>query len=281
MKKIMAFSMAAVMALSMAGCGSKPAADTAAATEAQADTTAAKAEDTAAAGTDAAAPAAGKKYVINTDTTFAPFEFENDKGEMVGIDLDILKAIAEDQGFEYEVIPVGFSAAVTALEAGECDGVIAGMSITDERAAKYDFSEPYYDSGVGMAVLQGSDITTYDQLKGQNVAAKIGTEGCTFAESNADQYGFEVTQFESSSDMYQAVLGGEAVACFEDYPVIGYEISRGLGLTLPTPMEKGSSYGFATLKGANPELVEMFNKGLENIKADGTYDKILSTYIAK
>ena len=281
MKKIMAFSMAAVMALSMAGCGSKPAADTAAATEAQADTTAAKAEDTAAAGTDAAAPAAGKKYVINTDTTFAPSEFENDKGEMVGIDLDILKAIAEDQGFEYEVIPVGFSAAVTALEAGECDGVIAGMSITDERAAKYDFSEPYYDSGVGMAVLQGSDITTYDQLKGQNVAAKIGTEGCTFAESIADQYGFEVTQFESSSDMYQAVLGGEAVACFEDYPVIGYEISRGLGLTLPTPMEKGSSYGFATLKGANPELVEMFNKGLENIKADGTYDKILSTYIAK
>ena len=281
MKKIMAFSMAAVMALSMAGCGSKPAADTAAATEAQADTTAAKAEDTAAAGTDAAAPAAGKKYVINTDTTFAPFEFENDKGEMVGIDLDLLKAIAEDQGFEYEVIPVGFSAAVTALEAGECDGVIAGMSITDERAAKYDFSEPYYDSGVGMAVLQGSDITTYDQLKGQNVAAKIGTEGCTFAESIADQYGFEVTQFESSSDMYQAVLGGEAVACFEDYPVIGYEISRGLGLTLPTPMEKGSSYGFATLKGANPELVEMFNKGLENIKADGTYDKILSTYIAK
>lgn len=281
MKKIMALSMAAVMALSMAGCGSKPAADTAAATEASADTTAAQAEDTTAAESEAAASASGKKYVINTDTTFAPFEFENDKGEMVGIDLDILKAVAEDQGFEYEVIPVGFSAAVTALEAGECDGVIAGMSITDERAAKYDFSEPYYDSGVGMAVLQGSDITSYDQLKGQNVAAKIGTEGCTFAESIADQYGFEVTQFESSSDMYQAVLGGEAVACFEDYPVIGYEISRGLGLTLPTPMEKGSSYGFATLKGANPELVEMFNKGLENIKSSGKYDEILSTYIAK
>ena len=97
----------------------------------------------------------------------------------------------------------------------------------------------------------------------------------------AEQYGFEVIQYESSSDMYQAVIAGEAVACFEDYPVIGYEISRGLGLTLPTPMEKGSSYGFATLKGANPELVEMFNKGLENIKASGRYDEILNTYIAK
>ena len=200
---------------------------------------------------------------------------------MVGVDLDILQAIAQDQGFEYEVVPVGFSAAVTALEAGECDGVIAGMSITDERVQKYDFSEPYYDSGVGMAVLSDSDITSYDQLKDRKVAAKIGTEGCTFAESIADQYGFEVIQYESSSDMYQAVLAGEAAACFEDYPVIGYEISRGLGLTLPTPMEKGSSYGFATLKGANPELVEMFNKGLENIKASGRYDEILNTYIAK
>lgn len=282
MKKFMALSMAAVMALSMAGCGSKPAETTAAGTQAEAaaDTTAEAAADTTAeAAADTAA--AGKKYVINTDTTFAPFEFENEKSEMVGIDLDILKAIAEDQGFEYEVIPVGFSAACIALESGECDGVIAGMSITDERVAKYDFSEPYFDSGVGMAVLAGSDVTTYDQLKDQAVAAKIGTEGCTFAESIADQYGFEVTQYESSSDMYQAVLSGEAVACFEDYPVIGYEISRGLGLTLPTEMEKGSSYGFATLKGANPELVEMFNKGLENIKANGKYDEILNTYIAK
>ena len=265
MKKFMALSMAAIMALTVAGCGSKPAETTAAGTTAaetaaNADTTAAE----SAAEEETSAAASGKKYIINTDTTFAPFEFENEKGEMVGIDLDILQAIAQDQGFEYEVVPVGFS-----------------MSITDERVQKYDFSEPYYDSGVGMAVLSDSDITSYDQLKDQKVAAKIGTEGCTFAESIAEQYGFEVIQYESSSDMYQAVIAGEAVACFEDYPVIGYEISRGLGLTLPTPMEKGSSYGFATLKGANPELVEMFNKGLENIKASGRYDEILNTYIAK
>lgn len=76
---------------------SKPAADTAAATEAQADTTAAVPEDTAAVGTDAAAPAAGKKYVINTDTTFAPFEFENDKGDG-GIDLDILEGHCRGPG---------------------------------------------------------------------------------------------------------------------------------------------------------------------------------------
>ena len=277
MKKFMALSLAAMTALALAGCGSGTSATTAAATEAATEAT-----DTTAADTTAAEKTASDKtYIINTDTTFAPFEFENEKGDLVGIDMDILKAVAEDQGFSYEVVPVGFSAATTALEAGECDGVIAGMSITDQRKEKYDFSDPYFDSGVGMAVLADSDIDSYEKLNGQNVAAKIGTEGCKFAESIADKYGFTVTQYEDSATMYQAVLAGEAVACFEDYPVVGYEISRGLGLKLLPTIEAGNSYGFATMKGENPELVEMFNKGLANIKANGKYQEILDTYIAK
>lgn len=223
----------------------------------------------------------GRIYKIATDTTFAPFQFENDNGEKVGIDLDLLKAIAEDQGFRYEIQPVGFSAAVTALEAGECDAVIAGMSITEERAAKYDFSDAYYESGVGMGIPDGSDITSYHDLSGKQVAAKIGTEGCKFAESISEEYGFTVVQFEDSSSMYQNVLAGDSAACFEDYPVLGYEISRGLGLSLPMPMEKGSAYGFAVLKGENGELKDMFNQGLSNLKESGKYDEILNTYIAK
>ena len=136
MKKALALTMAAVMAASMTACGGNTKETTAAETKA-ADTTAADttAADTAAADTEAADTEAadGKVYKIATDTTFAPFEFENDKGEMVGIDLDILKAIAEDQGFEYELVVAGFSAACTGMEAGEYDAVIAGMSITDER----------------------------------------------------------------------------------------------------------------------------------------------------
>lgn len=222
-----------------------------------------------------------KVYKIATDTTFAPFEFENDKGEMVGIDLDLLEAIAEDQGFEYELQLIGFSAAVTALEAGEVDGVIAGMSITEERAKKYDFSEPYFDSGVGMAVLENSEIESYEDLAGKQVAAKIGTEGCAFAESIQEEYGFTIAQFEDSATMYQDVLAGTSAAVFDDYPVLGYEINRGIGFKMPVEMERGSSYGFATLKDANPELVKMFDDGLKKLKENGTYEKILSTYISR
>ena len=81
--------------------------------------------------------------------------------------------------------------------------------------------------------------------------------------------------------MFQDVLAGTSAAVFDDYPVIGYEITRGIGLSLPTPMERGSSYGIATLKGKNPELVEMLNKGLADLKESGKYDEIVNTYISK
>ncbi len=256
-KRILALAMAVLTAASMAACGSNKTAQS------------------------GSAAATGKVYKIATDTTFAPFEFENDKGEMVGIDLDLLKAIAEDQGFQYDLVVAGFSAAMTGVEAGEYDAMIAGMSITDERKQKYDFSTPYFDSGVGMGVAADSDIASYEDLRGKTVAAKIGTEGCSFAESIADQYGFTLNQFEDSSSMYQDVLAGNSVACFEDYPVLGYEITRGTALKMPLEMERGNSYGFAVLKGKNPELIEMFNAGLKNLKDSGKYDEILNTYISK
>ena len=222
-----------------------------------------------------------EKYIIATDTTFAPFEFTDKDGNFVGIDVEILAAIAKDQGFEYELKSLGFDAAVTALETSQADGVIAGMSITPKRQESYVFSNPYYDSGVVMAVAaDNNDIKGYADLAGKKVAVKAGTEGKTFAESIKDQYGFEITVYEDSGLMYEAVKTNKAVACFEDYPVMGYGIAQGNGFKMVTDMEKGSSYGFAVLKGAgNDKLVEMFNKGLENIKANGTYQTIIDKYI--
>jgi polar amino acid transport system substrate-binding protein len=222
-----------------------------------------------------------KTFVIATDTTFAPFEFQDAQGNYVGIDIELLAAIAEDQGLTYELKPLGFSAAVAALESNQADGVIAGMSITAERQEKYDFSAPYYDSGVVMAIrADNNDISGYEDLRGKRVAVKTGTEGATFAESIASQHGFTLVYFDESPFMYEEVKAGNSVACFEDYPVMGYGISQGNGLKMVTGMEKGSSYGFAVLKGRNQDLLQKFNAGLANVRQNGVYDAILNKYIA-
>ncbi|HEX3010497.1 MAG TPA: transporter substrate-binding domain-containing protein [Syntrophomonadaceae bacterium] len=221
-----------------------------------------------------------KVYKIATDTTFAPFEFQNKDKKYVGIDIDILAAIAKDQGFKYELSPLGFNAAVAALESNQTDGVIAGMSITPERQKKYDFSAPYYDSGVVMAISASNNtIKSYKDLAGKKVAVKTGTEGATFAESIKDKYGFTLAYFDESPMMYEDVKTGNSVACFEDYPVMGYGISQGNGLKMVTDKEKGSSYGFAVLKGKNAELLKMFDAGLKHIKANGKYQEIIDSYI--
>lgn len=259
MKKFLCSALALAMAFSMAACSSSK--DEAATTE---TTTTEE-----------------KVYTIATDTTFAPFEFTDADGNFVGIDVDLLAAVAEDQGFKYELQPLGFDASLTAVQSGEADGMIAGMSINEDRKLVYDFSEPYYDSGVVVAVLADSEIADLEGIKGAIVAVKTGTEGASYAESIKDEYELTLNYYDDSAFMYEAVKTGDAVACVEDYPVMGYGISQGNGLKMVGDMVQGSSYGFAVLKGNNPELIEMFDAGLANLKANGKYQEILDTYISR
>lgn len=278
-KKFLAAMLAAAMVLSMTACGSTaeeaPAATESAETESAAEEAPAAAESAEAESTDAS----GKTYIIATDTVFAPFEFTDASNNFVGIDVDLLAAIAEDQGFSYELQSLGFDAALLAVESGQADGVIAGMSITDERKQKFDFSDSYYDAGVTMAVAKGSDVASFEDLSDQKVAVKTGTNGAAFAKSIADEYGFEIVEFADSPTMYQDVITGNTVACFEDYPVMAYNIQQGAGMEMPGDVnESQTPYGFAVKKGENAELLAMFQAGLKNIKENGKYDEIVATY---
>ena len=273
MKKIFALGMAAMMALSLAACGGA-ASSTAASSEA--------ASSEVASSEAAAAETTGKTWVIATDTVFKPFEYTDASGNFVGIDVDILAAIAEDQGFAYELNSLGWDAAIAACQAGQADGMIAGASITEERkAAGWAFSDGYYTATQSMTVAEDSDIAGFEDLSGKDVAVKIGTQGAAYAESLKDEYGFNIVSFEDSPTMYQAVLGGQCVACFEDTPIMQASIKdNGLALkVLENTANEGGDYGFAIFNTDNQELLDMFNAGLANIKANGKYDEILAAYL--
>lgn len=231
----------------------------------------------------APAPAVDKNhYAIATDKGFSPFEFENEKGEIVGIDMEILAAVAENQGFTYDLQYIGWDAAIAACQAGQADGMIAGASITDERKANgWIFSDGYYNATQGMAVAANSTITGFADLAGQKVVVKNGTMSDQYATALAEQYGFTVDRVSTSPDMYQAVMGGQAVACFDDTPILKYSIKAGdLTMKFVDGTENDpAAYGFAIFNADNQGLVDKFNAGLANIKASGKYDEIIAKYL--
>ncbi|MCQ2455691.1 MAG: transporter substrate-binding domain-containing protein [Clostridia bacterium] len=223
-----------------------------------------------------------KDYVIATDKGFSPFEFEDAEGNICGIDMDIMNAIAEDQGFTYDLHYIGWDAAIAECQAGQADGMIAGASITDKRKSEgWIFSDGYYDATQGMAVAADSSIAKFEDLKDKNVVVKNGTMSDEYATSIADKYGFKVTRVSTSPDMYAQVQGGQADACFDDTPILKYSIKTGdLKMKYIDGSEnEPASYGFATFSKDSAELLEKFNAGLKNIKANGKYDEIIKKYL--
>jgi glutamine transport system substrate-binding protein len=224
-----------------------------------------------------------KKYTIATDATYAPFEFEKD-GKYVGIDIDLLNAIAKEENFEVDIKPMNFEGIIPALTSNQIDGAIAGISITDKRKEVLDFSDGYYNSGLALVGKKdNTQITSINDLTGKTFAVKKGTAGATFAESIKDKYKATLKYFDDSTSMFQAVKNGNADVTFEDYPVIAYEITQDPDSDLRVIGDKLTTvpYGFAVNKGSNPELLQKFNAGLKKLKANGQYDKIVNKYIKK
>ncbi len=251
-KRVLATLLAMVIAVGTAGCGSS------------------------------SGGGSSKKWIIATDTSFKPFEYTDETGAFVGIDVDILAAVAADQGFDYELKSLGWDASIAACQAGQADGMIAGASITQERKdSGWQFSDGYYDANQSMAVAQGSSINGFDDLAGESVAVKTGTMSASYAESLSGQYGFNVTYFEDSPTMYQAVVGGQVAACFDDTPIMAANIKDG-NLSMQLVEGTGNepaAYGFAIFSDNSKELLNMFNEGLKNIRANGKYDEILAKYL--
>jgi len=225
---------------------------------------------------------ADKVYSIACDAKYAPFSFE-ENGQYKGIDVELLAAIAKSEGFKYQLKPMDFSGIIPAIKAGQIDGSMAGMNITEKRKESVDFSEGYIKSGSSIVVsYKNTDINSLDNLKGKKAAVKKGTTGAIFAEDNQKKYELKISYYDDSPSMFQAVKNGNADFLVEDYPVISYEIKvdsvKNFRVAV-NEIEAAPFNGFAVNKGQNPKLLAMFNEGLKKIKASGEYNKIVGQYL--
>ena len=220
-----------------------------------------------------------KVVKIASDSTYAPFEFQDANKKYVGIDVDLMQKISEMNGWQLDQSFPGFQAALDQLNAGQTDGVIAGMSITDERKKVFDFSDSYYASSVVIASKKGNKISAYNQLKGKSVGVKNGTASQDFLSKNKAKYGYTIKTYDEGSQLYESLKVGTVDAIMDDEPVLRYAINQGQDFEINMSGEKIGDYGFAVKKGTHADLITGFNKALKELRNNGGYDAILNKYI--
>ena len=136
-------------------------------------------------GISALAPAQETVSAV-TDPSFVPFEMmDKESGEMVGFDMDILREVAKRAGFDINLRTMDFNGIIPAVQTGNADLAIAGITITDEREKIVDFSDPYYDSGLRILVAASNDkVDELSDLEGMSIGTKIGSTSYDYLQKN-------------------------------------------------------------------------------------------------
>jgi polar amino acid transport system substrate-binding protein len=224
----------------------------------------------------APAPAPAKVYVVGTDAAYAPFESQNEKGEIVGFSVDLLKAVAAKGGFEIKFVNTPWEGIFNALAQGDRDLLISSITVTDERKQTMDFSAPYFDAYQLIAVKGTSKVAKFDDLKKLKVGVQTGTTGDEVVTKLQGKTSTNVKRFESTPLALKELEAGGVDAVVADNGVVVNYVQNNAGAKFKTVSDSAfapEQYGIAVKKG-NAELLEKVNLGLAAIKADGSYDTI-------
>ncbi|MDB5892086.1 MAG: basic amino acid transporter substrate-binding protein [Polaromonas sp.] len=225
-------------------------------------------------------PVAAKVYVVGTDAAYAPFESQNEKGEIVGFDIDVVKAVAAKGGFEVKFVNTPWEGIFNALNQGDRDLLVSAVTITDERKQTMDFSAPYFDAQQLIAVKGDSKVTKFDDLKKLKVGVQTGTTGDEAITKLQGKDSANIKRFESTPLALKELEAGGVDAVVADNGVVIHYVNNNAGSKFKTVADASftpEQYGLPVKKG-NAELLAKLNKGLADIKADGTYDKIYAQY---
>ncbi len=232
--------------------------------------------------TVAAGTVSAETLRVVTDPSFVPFEMmDQETGEMIGFDMEIIAEVAERAGFEYDLNTMDFNGIIPALQTGNVDIAIAGITITEERQQIVDFSDPYYDSGLRVLVrVDNDEVEELADLEGKKIGTKIGSTSYDYLMKSLDEND-GVTPYPGSSDMYMALMSRSVDAVFYDAPNVGYFAStKGEGKVKTVgKLYEGQQYGIALKKGS--EWVEGVNEALAAMKEDGTYKEIYEKWFGE
>jgi glutamine transport system substrate-binding protein len=215
-----------------------------------------------------------KTLRVVTDAAYAPMEYQ-DKGEVVGFDIDFVKAVAEEAGYELEIEHVGWDPIFVEIESKRADLAVSSITINDDRKQSYDFSVPYFQSTNKILVPEGSDIKSAEDLKGKKVAVQNGTTGQMAMDALLGKNHGDIKKFEDNNLAIMEMESGGADAVVADNMIVEEYAKNNPDKNL-TVVEDGTfeSEFYGVLLPKDSELVDEVNTAINAIIDNGTYSEI-------
>lgn len=273
MKKMIALILALVMALSLVACGGNNTEDD------TKDYASMSLEELKAELTTVTEG----KLTMSTNATFPPYEMLADDGSFEGIDVEVAGAIAEKLGLELQIDDMSFDAALLAVQGDspKADIVMAGVTVTEDRQLVMNFSDSYATGIQVVIVKEGSDIKSIDDLEGKKIGTQMGTTGYIYCSDTPENGGYgeeNVIAYDSGITAVQALVNGQ-VDCvvIDNEPAQAY-VKANAGLSILDTEFTNEDYAIGMNKG-NACLLAAVNAAMAELKADGTFQKIVDKYI--
>lgn len=211
---------------------------------------------------------------VGSDIPYPPFEFGN-APDYTGFDVDVLNAIGEGLGVDVKFQDTSFDTIFSDLANNKFDVVASAATITPERQAQVNFSDPYYSADQALIVAPDSDVKTVEDLAGLDVAAQSGTTGLDYAKDKTDAG--NVQGFPQGPDVVNAVQAGQVDAGILDQPVAQDALDNGAPIEVASVIPTGELYGIGVPKD-NAALLTAINAQLAEMKTDGKLDEIYQQY---
>lgn len=217
-------------------------------------------------------------YTVGTSAGFPPFEYVED-GEIVGFDIDLMKAIGEEMGFEVEFQDIAFDSLIPALKTGNIDIVAAGMTITEQREQAVDFTNSYYSANQSVIVQEDSEMNISVLYGDHDISVQTGTTGDLWVTENLKDQGIltgEVKRYDTFVLCVSDLVNGNVDAVVLDEPV-AQRYAEIRPVEIVGVIVTGENYGLAVNDG-NTELRETLNEGLRRIRESGKMDELVEKH---
>jgi polar amino acid transport system substrate-binding protein len=214
-----------------------------------------------------------------SEIPYDPFEMEADDGTYTGFDVEMIAAIADELGLEYEFIATGFDAITSGsvFAANQCDIAASAITITEDREESVNFTDPYFDADQSLLVKTDSGLSSLDDLVGSQLGVQSTTTGEAYAQENAPE-GVELVSYDAGADLFVALEAGNISGILQDLPVNGYRSTQDDSVAVVATYPTGEQYGFALAETGKDELLAAVNTALATLHDNGEYDDIFAKW---